>query len=240
MTIKTQNTSPSPKSPSLLFYWSLFKFFKLGFLFFNHKIIASNPITSWLIDEEKLETVKDFIFLGSQITAHGDWRHEIKRHLLLGRKDMTNLDSVLKSRDVTLLTKVHMVEAMVFPVVMYTCELNHKEVWEPKNWCFWNVVLEKTLESPLDSKEIKPINPKWNQLWIFIGRTNTKAEAPRVWSFDVKSWLIGKDPDAWKDRRQEEKRMRWLDGIIDSMDMSLSKLQEMVSNSQLPGVASPA
>ena len=119
MTIKTQNTSPSPKSPSLLFYWSLFKFFKLGFLFFNHKIIASNTITSWLIDEEKLETVKDFIFLGSQITAHGDWRHEIKRHLLLGRKDMTNLDSVLKSRDVTLLTKVHIVQLWFFSIYVH-------------------------------------------------------------------------------------------------------------------------
>ena len=93
-----------------------------------------------------------------------------------------------------------------FSVFMYTCELNHKEVWEPKNWCFWNVVLEKTLESPLDSKEIKPINPKWNQLWIFIGRNNTKVEAPRVWSFDVKSRLIGKDPDAGKGWSQEEKR----------------------------------
>ena len=125
MTIKTQNTSPSPKSPSLLFYWGLFKFFKLGFLFFNHNIIASNPITSWLIDEEKLETVKDFIFLGSQITADGDWRHEIKRRLLLGRKGMTNLGSVLKSRDITLLTKVHIVQLWFFSI--------HDQMWvEPQ------------------------------------------------------------------------------------------------------------
>ena len=206
MSIKTQNTSLSPKSPSLIFYWGLFKFFKLGFLFFNHKIIASYPITSGQIDEEKLETVKDFIFLGSQITADGDWRHEIKRRLLLGRKGMTNLDSVLKA-ETSLCWQRSILSNYGFSVFMYRCELNHKEVWEPKNWCFWNVVLEKTLESPLDSKEIKSVNPKWNQLWIFIGRTNTEAEAPIVWSFDVKSWLIGKDPNTEKDWRQQEKGM---------------------------------
>ena len=99
-------------------------------------------------------------FLGSKITEDGDCSHEIKRHLLLGRKAMTSLDRILKSRDITLLTKVHLVKAMVFPVVMYRCELDHKEGWAPKNWCFWTVVLEKTLESPLDCKEIKPVNPK--------------------------------------------------------------------------------
>ena len=116
MTIKAQNTSPSPESPSLLFYWGLFKFFKFGFLFFNHKIIASNPIISWQMDEEKLETMKDFIFLGSQITADGDCRHEIKRCLLLGSKAMTNLDSILKSRDITLLIKVHIVQLWFFSI----------------------------------------------------------------------------------------------------------------------------
>ena len=100
-------------------------------------------------------------FGGSKITADGDCSHEIKRCLLLGRKAMTNLDSILKSRDITLPTKVHVVKAMVFPVVMYGCELDYKESWALKNWCFWTVVLENTLESPLDCKEIKPVNQPW-------------------------------------------------------------------------------
>ena len=106
--------------------------------------------------------------------------HEIKRLLLLGRKAMTNLDNILKSRDFTLPTKVCIVNAMVFPVVTYgwMWELDHKEGWASKNWCFWIVVLEKTLESPLNSKEIKPLNPKGNQPWIFIGKTDVEAEAP--------------------------------------------------------------
>ena len=118
-----------------------------------------------------------FIFLDSKITVDGDCSHEIKRHLLLGRKAMTNLDSILKSRDITFADKVHIVKAMVFPVVMYGCELDHKEGWVLKNWCFWTVVLEKTLESPLDCKEIQPVNPKVNQSWIFIGRIDAEAEA---------------------------------------------------------------
>ena len=127
------------------------------------KIKASSPITSWQIDGETVETVTDFVLGGSKITADGDRSHEIKRHLLLGRKAMTNLDSILKSRDITLTTKVHLVKAMVFPVVMYGCELDYKESWAQKNWCFWTVVLEKTLESPLDCKEIQPVHPKGNQ-----------------------------------------------------------------------------
>jgi len=102
-------------------------------------------------------------------------------------------------------TKVHLVKALVFPVVIYGCELGYKESWALKNWCFWTVVLEKTLESPMDSKEIQPVYPKGNQSWIFIGRTDAEAETPILWPPDAKNWLIKKDPDAGKDWRQEEK-----------------------------------
>ena len=107
-------------------------------------------------------------------------------------------------RDITLPTKVHIVKAMVFPAVMYMWELDHKEGWALKNWCFSTVVLEKTLEIPLDSKEIKPVNPKGNQSWIFIGRTDEEVETPILWTSDAKSWLSRKDPDAGKDWRQEK------------------------------------
>jgi len=151
---------------------------------------------------------RDFILGYSKITADGYRSHEIKRHLLLGRKVMTNLDSILNSREITLPTKVHLVKAMVFPVVMDGCESwTIKKV--KKLWC-WRL--------PLDSKEIQPVHPKGNQSWIFIGRTDAEAETPILWSHDVKNWLIGKDPDAGKDWRQEEKgqqRVRLLDGITD-------------------------
>ena len=158
-------------------------------------------------------------FGGSKITADGDCIHEIKRRLLLRRNAMTNLDRILKSRDITLPTKVHLVKAMVFPVWM--SELDYKESWVPKNGCFWTVVLEKTLESLLDCKEIKLVHPKGNQSWIFIGRTDAEVETPILWPPDAKNWLIGKDSDAEKGRRQEEKGPteeemvgwhRWLDG----------------------------
>ena len=170
------------------------------------KITAAGPITSWKIDGETMETVTDFIFLGSKITADGDCSHEIKRGLLLRRKAMTNLGGILKSRNIILLTEVHLVKVMVFPVVMYGCvSWDYKESWAMKNWCFWTVVLEKTLKSPLDCKEIKPINSKGNQSWIYIGRTDAKAEAPILWPPDTKKQLIRKDPNAGKDWRQEEK-----------------------------------
>ena len=138
-------------------------------------------------------------FWGSKITADGDCSHEIKRRLLLGRKVMTNLDSILKSSDITLSTKVHLVKAMVFPVVLYGCELDYKESWELKNWCFWTVVLEKTLESPLNCKEIQLVHSEGDQSWVFIGRTDVEAETPILWLPHAKNWLIYQDPDAGKD-----------------------------------------
>ena len=145
-------------------------------------------------------------FLGSKITADGDCSHEIKRHLLLGRKVITNLDSILKSRNITLPTKVRLEKAMVFLVVMYGCESwTRNKTWAPKNWCFWTVVLEKTLESPLDCKEIQQVHSKGDQSWVFIGRTDVEAEIPILWPPDVKSWLIWKDLDAGKDWGREEK-----------------------------------
>ena len=148
------------------------------------------------------------VLLGSKITVDGDCSHEIKRRLLLGRRAMTNLDSTFKSRDITLPTKVHLVKVMVFSVVhVWMWELDYKVSWAPKNWCFWTVVLEKTLESPLDCKEIQPVHPKVHQSWIFIGRTDAEAESPILWPPDAKNWLIWKDPDARKDWRQAERGM---------------------------------
>ena len=152
-----------------------------------------------------MERVTDFIFSGSKITVDSDCSREMKRCLLLGRKAMANLNSILKSKDITLLAKVHIAKAMAFPVVMYRCESwTIKQGWALKNLCFWTVVLEKTLERLLDSKEIKPVNPKGNQPWIFTGRTDAEAEAPILWPPDAKSLLTGKDPNSGKDWRQKE------------------------------------
>ena len=133
-------------------------------------------------------------FGGSKITADGDCSHEVKRRLLLGRKAMTNPDSILKSRDMTLSTKVHLVKAMVvFSSHVWMWELDYKESWVPKNRCFWTVVLEKTLESPLDHKEIQPVYSKGDQPRVFFGRNDAEAETPVLWLPHAKSWLIGKD-----------------------------------------------
>ena len=157
---------------------------------------------------EKVETVTDFIFLGSKINVYSDCSHKIKWHLLLGRKVMTKLDSMLKSRDIILPTKVLRVTAMIFPVVMYGCEswiIKMAEHWRTD--AFKTVVLGKTLASPLDIKKIKPVNPKGNQSCIFIFKDWCWSWTPNLWPTDLKRWLIWKDPDAGKDWRQEEKGM---------------------------------
>ena len=166
--------------------------------------MASGPIISWQIEGEKVEAVTDFIFLGSKITVNGDCSHEIKRCLFLGRKTVTNLDSILKSRDVTLLTNVSQSYGLSSSHVRLW-KRDHKEGWVPKKWWFRIVLLEKILESPLDSKENQPVHPKGNQSWIFTGRTDAEAEAPILLLVNVKTQLIGKDPDAGKDWKQEKK-----------------------------------
>ena len=168
--------------------------------------MASGPITSWQIDGETVERVAEFIFWNSKITANGDCSPEIKRLFLLGRKVMTNLDNILKSRDITLSTKVHLSQGYGFSSGhVWMWELDFKENWASNNWCFCTVVLEKTLESPLDCEEIQPVHPKRDQSWVFIGRTDVEAETPKLWTPNANNWIIWKDPDAVKDWRWEEK-----------------------------------
>ena len=158
--------------------------------------MASGPITSWQIDGETMETVSDFILGGSKITADGDCSHEIKRRLGPWKKSYDQPRQHIKKQRHCFTEKGPSSQSYGFSSSHgWMWELEYKESWAPKNWCFWTVMLKKTLESPLDCKEIQPVHPKGNQSWIFTGRTDAEAETPILWS-DVKNWLIGKDP-AW-------------------------------------------
>ena len=184
------------------------------------KIMASSSITSWQIDGETVEILADFIFLGSKITADGDCSHEIKRCLLLESCDQPR-QHIKKLRHYCA-NKGSSSQGYGFSSgLLRMWELDYKESWAPKNWCFWTVVLGKTLESPLDSKEIQPVHPKRNQSWIFMRRTNAEAETLVLLPPHAKRWLIGKDSDAGRNWGQEEKGTtedemagwhHWLDG----------------------------
>ena len=185
-----------------------------------------------------METVTDFILLGSKITVDCDYSHEIKRCLLLGRKVMKKPRQHIKKQRHYFANKG--LSSQGYGFFQWSCmvwELDYKESWALKNWCFWTVVLEKTLASPLDWKEIKPFNPKGNQSWIFIGRTDPKAEAPILWPPDAKSLLIWKDSGMLgkieSRRKRGRQKTRWLDGITHILDMSLSKFQEMVKDREV-------
>ena len=175
---------------------------------------------------------RDFIFLGLKITADGDCSDEIKRRLLLGRKVMANLDSIFKSRDITLPKNVHPSQGYGFSSShVWMWELDYKESWVLRNWCFWTVVLEKTLESPLDCKEIQPVHPKGNESWILLEGLMLKLKLQyfghlrRITDSLEKTLMLGKIEGG---RRRGWQRMRWLDGFTDSMDVSLSELRELV------------
>ena len=187
------------------------------------------PITLWQIEGKKVEAMTGFLFLGSKISADGYCSHEIRRWLLLSRKAMTNLDCVEKQRHYSAEKGIYNQGYGHSGGHVWLWEVDCKKGRVPTNWFLWTVVLEKTPENPLDSKEIKSVNLKGNQSWILIGRTD--AEAPVFWSSDANNWFTGKVPDMGKTedrRRRGHQRMRCLDGITDAMDMNLGKLQEML------------
>ena len=195
--------------------------------------MASGPITPWEIDVETVETVSDFILGGSKITADGNCSHEIKRRLLLGRKVMTRWH--IKKQRHYFANKGLSSQGYGFSSGhVWMWKLDYKESWAPKNWCFWTGVLEKTLESSLDCKEIQPVHPKGDQSWVFIGRADVEAETPILWppETDLSKELSHlKRPWYWERLRaggEGDDRMRWLDGITDSMDMGLGGLRELV------------
>ena len=196
------------------------------------KIMASGPITSCQIDGETVETVADFILGGSKITAYDDYSHEIKRRLLRERKVMTNLDSILKSRDIIFADKGLSSQGYDFSSGhVWMWELDREESWVPKNWCFWTVVLEKTLGSLLDCKEIQPVHPKGDQSGYSLEGLMLKLKLQHsghlMRRFDSlqKTLMMG---GIGGRRRRGQQRMRWLDGIINSMDMRLGGIQELV------------
>ena len=173
------------------------------------KIMASIPITPWQTDGETMETVTDFILGegGSKITANGDYSNEIKT-LTPWKKSYDKPRHHIKKQRHYFANKVLSSQSCDFSnSQVWMCELDYKESWALKNWCFGTVVLEKTLESPLDCKEIKLVHPKWNQCWILIGRNDAEAETPVLWPPDATNWLIWKDPDAGIDWTWEEKGM---------------------------------
>ena len=185
------------------------------------------------IKREKVEAVTDFIFLVSKITADSYWSHAIKKCLLLGKKAMTNLDSLIKSRDITLPQRSIESKLWSSSSHVWMWELNHKEDWAMKNRCFQIVVLEKTLKSPLDCKEIKPVNLKENQPWITHWKNWCWSCVPILWPLDAKSWHIGRDPDAGKDWGQEEKGAtvgwyHWLNGREFEQTLGDSEGQEVL------------